>query len=52
MACDQSLNPVERYSKRTIKILRLQSEKLNWDGNTFPTELNKIGIFEKIIVLL
>ena len=43
----RALNPVEKNSKRITKELKEQSEKLNWNGLTFPVKLNKIGIFEK-----
>ena len=32
----RALNPVARDSERITKILRTQSEKLNWEGIEFP----------------
>ena len=43
----RALNPVSRDGERITKILRKQSEKLNWDGIKFPLELGKIDRFEK-----
>ena len=43
----RALNPVSRDGERITKILRKQSEKLNWDGIKFPLELVKIDRFER-----
>ena len=43
----RALNPVTRDGERITKILRKQSEKLDWSGITFPLELKNIDRFEK-----
>ena len=43
----RALNPVARDGERITKILRKQSEKLNWSGIEFPLELKGIDCFEK-----
>ena len=43
----RALNPVTRDGERLTKILRKQSEKLDWSGITFPLELEGIDCFEK-----
>ncbi len=42
-----AMNPVVRDSEKITKKLREQSEKLNWDGITFPTKVKDIPIWEK-----
>ena len=44
----RALNPVEKNAERITKILRLQAEKLNWEGLKFPVELPQISRFEKL----
>jgi hypothetical protein len=45
----RALNPAEKDSERITKILRLQSEKINWDGIEFPVaaDANIISRFER-----
>ena len=43
----RALNPVNRDSQRTTKILRKQSENLNWTNINFPVRLSDIDKFEK-----
>ena len=44
----RALNPVERNPKRITPILRLQAEKLNWEGLKFPMELKDIHRVETL----
>ena len=44
----RSLNPVEKNSERITKILKYQSERLDWSRLQFPVDLNQIIIFEKL----
>ena len=44
----RALNPVEKNPSRITKILRLQAEKLNWEGLKFPMELKDIHRFEAL----
>ena len=44
----RALNPVERDAERISNILKLQAEKLNWEGLKFPMELKNIDRFEKL----
>ena len=41
------LNMVEKDPQRITKLLRVQSEKLDWSGINFPVKLDKISKFEK-----
>ena len=41
------LNKVEKDPQRITKILRTQSEKLDWSGISFPTKLTDMSKFEK-----
>ena len=43
----RALHPVEKNSERITKILKYQSERLDWSGLKFPVDLNQITIFEK-----
>ena len=43
----RALHPVEKNSERITKILKYQSERLDWSGLKFPVDLNQIAIFEK-----
>ena len=43
----RALHPVENNSERITKILKYQSERLDWSGLKFPVDLNQIAIFEK-----
>ena len=45
-AVTRALNPVERDSERSTKILKIQAEKYNWDGMEFPAKLKDICKFE------
>ena len=38
---------VEKDPQRITKLLRVQSEKLDWSGINFPVKLDKISKFEK-----
>ena len=40
-------NPFEKNPQRITKLLRAKSEKLDWSGNNFPVELDKISRFAK-----
>ena len=42
----RALHPVEHNSERISKILRIQTEKYNWDIK-FPVSIKEIGKFEK-----
>ena len=44
----RALHPVEKNSERITKILKYQSERLDWSGLKFPVKLNQIAIFEKL----
>ena len=44
----RALHPVEKNSERITKILKYQSERLDWSGLKFPVKLNQIIIFEKL----
>ena len=44
----RALNPVKKNPKRITSILRLQAEKLNWEGLKFPVELKDVSRFEKL----
>ncbi len=46
-AVTRALNPVDKDSDRITKELKDQSEKLNWDGITFPVKVKDIHIWEK-----
>jgi hypothetical protein len=46
-AVTRALNPIERDGERVTKILKLQSEKLNWEGIEFPTTLNQVKVFKR-----
>ena len=45
----RALNPVQEHPERITKILRTQSEKLNWNGIEFPVaaDANIISRFER-----
>ena len=43
----RALYPVSVHPERITKILRKQSEELNWSGIEFPLELQKIDRFER-----
>ena len=43
----RALHPVEKNSERITKILKYQSERLDWSGLKFPVKLDQIVIFEK-----
>ena len=43
----RALHPVEKNSERVSKILKYQSERLDWSGLKFPVDLKQIIIFEK-----
>ena len=45
-AVTRSLHPVEYNGERITKILRVQSEKYNWDGIEFPTPCSE-RLFKK-----
>lgn len=42
----RALNPVQKNDERIDKKLRVQSEKINWEGIKFPVELKDIKTFE------
>ena len=42
----RALNPVDNHPERIDKKLRVQSEKINWEGIKFPVELTDIKKFE------
>ena len=44
----RALHPVENNSEQITKILKYQSERLDWSGLKFPVKLNQIIIFEKL----
>ena len=44
----RALNPVEKNAERITKILRLQTEKLNWKDMKFPMDLKQINDFERL----
>ncbi len=46
-AVTRALNPVKKHAYRVTELLREQSEKLNWDGITFPVKVKDIPIWEK-----
>ena len=46
-AITRALNPVDKHSIRVTKILKMQAEKLNWEGLEFPTKVKDIHKFEK-----
>jgi hypothetical protein len=42
----RALHPTDSKPERVTKELREQSEKYNWEGNTFPTKVKDIRIRE------
>ena len=46
-AVTRALNPTNKKPDRITKELREQSEKLNWDGITFPVKIKDISVWEK-----
>ena len=46
-AITRALNPVNNHPERVTKILKMQAEKLNWEGLEFPTKVKDIHKFEK-----
>ena len=46
-AVTRALNPTNKNPDRITKELREQSEKLNWDGITFPVKIKDISVWEK-----
>ena len=46
-AVTRALNPTDKNPDRITKELREQSEKLNWDGITFPVKIKDISVWEK-----
>ena len=46
-AITRALNPTDKNPDRITKELREQSEKLNWDGITFPVKIKDISVWEK-----
>ena len=48
----RALNFVKDHPERITKTLKEFSERLNWDGLTFPVDLKQIKIFEKLNPLL
>ena len=45
-AITRALNPVNNNLERVTKILKMQAEKLNWEGLEFPTKVKDIHKFE------
>ena len=43
----RALNPTDKNPDRITKELKEQSEKLNWDGITFPVKIKDIPVWEK-----
>lgn len=39
--------PAKKNPNKITKLLKTNSEKLNWEGLEFPMKVDKIGIFEK-----
>ena len=48
----RALHFVKDHPERITKTLKEFSERLNWDGLTFPVDLKQIKIFEKLNPLL
>ena len=46
-ASTRALNPVDKHPERVTKILKMQAEKLNWEGIEFPMKVKDIHKFEK-----
>ena len=44
----RALNPVEKNAERISKKLRIQADKLKWEGLKFPMELKEISRFETL----